>query len=123
MSNKPGPFEYVKSINEKRPVDELTGYNPFLTNRAFSMHQDTIMLADMMNTGHKLPPELQYEFYYHAVRKGKRFGFPTKPQEDDNLTLVMDHYNYSKEKALEAMRLLSDNDIMAIRASKNKGGT
>ena len=119
---KRSPFDYVKSINEKKPVDELTGYNPFLTNRAFSMHQDTIMLADMMNTGHKLPPELQYDFYYHSVRKGRRFGFPSKPHESDNLTLVMEHYNYSKEKALEAMRLLSDNDIMAIRASKNKGG-
>jgi hypothetical protein len=120
--SKRSPFDYVKSINEKKPVDELTGYNPFLTNRAFSMHQDTIMLADMMNTGHKLPPELQYDFYYHSVRKGRRFGFPSKPHESDNLTLVMEHYNYSKEKALEAMRLLSDNDIMAIRASKNKGG-
>lgn len=120
--SKRSPFDYVKSINEKKPIDELTGYNPFLTNRAFSMHQDTIMLADMMNTGHKLPPELQYDFYYHSVRKGRRFGFPSKPQESDNLTLVMEHYNYSKEKALEAMRLLSDNDIMAIRASKNKGG-
>jgi len=120
--SKRSPFDYVKSINEKKPIDELTGYNPFLTNRAFSMHQDTIMLADMMNNAHKLPPELQYDFYYYAVRKGRRFGFPSKPQESDNLTLVMDHYNYSKEKALEAMRLLSDNDIMAIRASKNKGG-
>ena len=120
--SKRSPFDYVKSINEKKPIGELTGYNPFLTNRAFSMHQDTIMLADMMNTGNKLPPEMQYDFYYHSVRKGRRFGFPSKPHESDNLTLVMEHYNYSKEKALEAMRLLSDNDIMAIRASKNKGG-
>ena len=121
--SKKSPFDYVKSINEKSyQGDDLKGYVPYLTNRAFAMHMDTVLLAEEMNQAHQLGPELQYDFYYHSVRKGRRFGFPSKPHESDNLTLVMEHYNYSKEKALEAMRLLSDNDIMAIRASKNKGG-
>ena len=120
--SKRSPFDYVKSINEKKPIDELTGYNPFLTNRAFSVHMDTVLLAEEMNRASNLPPEMQYDFYYHTVRKGRRFGFPPKPSENENLSLVMEHYQYSREKALEAMRLLSDNDIMAIRASKNKGG-
>ena len=119
---KPSPFDYVKSINSKTQVDNLTGYVPFLTNRAFAMHIDTIMFAEEMNQYHQLSPQLQFDFYFHAIRAGRRFGFPPKVEEDDNLSLVMEHFQYSRTKALEAMRLLSDNDIRRIRASHNKGG-
>jgi len=86
------------------------------------MHMDTILLAEAMNQAHNIGPELQYDFYFHSVRKGKRFGFPPKVENDDNLTLVMEYFQYSRQKAIEAMRLLSDNDILKIRASRNKGG-
>ena len=74
-------FDYVKGINEKNyQGDDLKGYVPYLTNRAFAMHMDTVLLAEEMNQAHLLGPELQYDFYYHAVRKGRRFGFPKKPE-------------------------------------------
>jgi len=121
--SKISPFDYVSSINLKQYRHDLSGYNPFLTNRAFAYHLDTIMLADEMNQAHALAPHLQYDFYYYAVRKGKRFGFPLKVQEsDEDLALVMEHYNYSREKALVALTLLSPEQLNAIRVSKDKGG-
>lgn len=122
MSNKKSPFDYVKSINWKTYEYDLSGYNPFLTNRAFAGHKDTIMLAEEMNQCHKLGPELQYDFYYFAVRKGKRFGFPPKPPEVDNLEIVMNYFQYSKQKALEALQILSDEDISNMKKSMDKGG-
>ena len=75
--SKKSPFDYVKGINEKNyQGDDLKGYVPYLTNRAFAMHMDTVLLAEEMNQAHLLGPELQYDSYYHAVRKGRRFGFP-----------------------------------------------
>ena len=53
---KIGPFDYVKSINEKSEMDDLSGYNPFLTNRAFAYHLDTILLAEEMNQAHHIGP-------------------------------------------------------------------
>ena len=82
MSKKKSPFDYVKNLNTKSDYDyDLSGYVPFLTNRAFAMHMDTILLAEEMNQYHELIPEMQYEFYFTAVRKGRRFGFPKKVEE------------------------------------------
>ena len=119
---KLGPFEYVKSINNKQKETDLVGYNPFLTNRAFAYHIDTILLAEEMNQANSLGPELQYDFYYYAVRKGERFGFPPKVEEPHNLHIVMDYFNISKQKALEALQVLTLNDINDIIGCMNKGG-
>ena len=64
MSKKKSPFDYVKSLCEKNYMgDDLKGYVPFLTNRAFAMHLDCILYAEEMNQAHLLGPELQYDFY------------------------------------------------------------
>ena len=122
MSNKRSPFEYIKSINFKDYQFDLSGYVPFLTNRCFAMHMDTVLLSEEMNQCHKLGPELQYDFYYYSVRKGKRFGFPPKPPEVDNIELIQEFFGYSKQKALEALQLLSTEDINNIKKSMDTGG-
>ena len=120
---KRSPFDYIKSINFKKYEHELTGYNPFLSNRCFAMHLDTILLAEEMNQAHELSPALQYDFYYYAVRKGKRFGFPPKVDDkDDKLAVVMEYYQYSRQKALEALEILTDEDILGMVKALDKGG-
>ena len=119
---KKSPFDYVKSINQKIPEDDLSGYVPFLTNRAFAMHMDTILLAEEMNYYHQLSPKLQYDFYYNAVRKGRRFGFPKKVEDPPNLEMVQTYYNYSRQKALEALQLLTPEQLSQIKATLDKGG-
>ena len=121
--SKNSPFDYVKGINNKTYDNDLSGYVPFLTNRAFAMHQDTIMLAEEMNQAHHLSPLLQYEFYYYAVRKGKRFGFPPKPEMNDDIDIVCQVYNYSQQKAREALRLLTPDQIKSLKKSRDTGGT
>ena len=116
------PFEYVKSINTKSVKTDLTGYNPYLTNRAFAMHLDTILLADEMNRASALSPSLQYDFYYHSVRKGSRFGFPPKVEDTPELQLIMDYYNYSRVKAMQALRLLDKAALADLRRRGDKGG-
>lgn len=116
------PFDYVKSINHKQHNDDLTGYNPFLTNKCFAMHLDTILLAEEMNQAHRLPPNLQYEFYYNAVRKGKRFGFPPKPSKEEQLSVITEYYKCSEQKAREYLRLLTPEQISVIMERQNKGG-
>ena len=69
-----------------------------LTNRAMAMPVDTVMFAEEMNQYHQLGPELQYDFYYYGVRKGRRFGFPKKPDDNPQLELVQEFFGYSKQK-------------------------
>ena len=120
--SKQNPFDLVKSINKKNKLDDLSGYNPFLTNRAFAYHMDTILYAEEMNQYSSLSPDLQYDFYYYAVRKSDRFGFPPKPQEEHHLELVMDYFSISKQKAIDALRLLTLDDINDIIIKNQKGG-
>ena len=121
--SKPSPFYYVKNINSKKGYDyDLSGYVPFLTNRAFAAFIDTIMFAEQMNQAHALGPQLQYDFYYYAVRKGSRFAKIPKPPEPAGLDIVMQYYNYSRQKALEVMHLFSDDDLINIAKSLDKGG-
>ena len=80
------------------------------------------MLAEEMNQAHRLDPKLQYDFYYYTVRKGKRFGFPKKPEENPDLSIVMEYYGYSHTKAVQALQLLSAEQLSEIRAKLDKGG-
>ena len=120
--SKQNPFDYVKSINKKTYMYDLSGYNPFLTNRAFAGFIDTVMFAEQMNQAHQLSPALQYDFYYYGVRKGSRFDPIPKPVEPSGLEVVMAYYDYSKQKALEVMSLLTPQDIMDMIKSMDKGG-
>lgn len=123
MSKKKSPFDYVKEINTKSDYSyDLSGYVPFLANRAFAMHMDTIMLSEEMNQYHQLDPSLQYDFYYYGVRKGRRFGFPKKVEDHPQLELVQTYYKYSREKALQALEILSEAELCLIRKSLDKGG-
>ena len=119
---KRNPFDYVKSINKKTYEYDLSGYNPFLTNRAFAGFIDTIMLACEMNQHPELDPYLQYQFYYYGVRKGSRFDPISKPTEPEGLEVVMAYYQYSKQKALEVMSLLTKDDISGMIKLMDKGG-
>ena len=120
---KQSPFDYVKNLNTKADYDyDLSGYVPFLTNRAFAMHMDTVMIAEEMNQYHTLDPFLQYDFYYTAVRKGRRFGFPKKPEEHAQLELVQEYYGYSRIKAQQALEILSESDLCEMRRSLDRGG-
>ena len=116
------PFEFVKAINEKKPVEDRTQYNPFLANRSFSYSMDTVMLANEMNRYPNLPPELQFDFMYETVRKGKRFNKWHKEEDPVHLQVVMDYFKYSKRKALEALEVLTQDNIRDIIKSMDKGG-
>ena len=116
------PFDYVKSINEKKPVDKLRDYNPYLTNMALSQSLDTVMLANEMNRLHRLPVEAQYDFLYDSVRRAKRYGKWYKEPNVPHLEAVMEYYGYSKKKALAALEVLSQENIRDIQRELDKGG-
>ena len=116
-------FDYVRLINEKGKVDDVMGFVPYLTVNNFSYSLDTVMLANELNCHPNLPPECQFDFLYHAVKKGKRFNKWYKAEENPHLELIMDYYGYSKEKALEALQVLTKDQINDIIKRQNKGGS
>tara|TARA_B100001063_G_C16634180_1_gene487436 strand:- start:27 stop:392 length:366 start_codon:yes stop_codon:yes gene_type:complete len=116
------PFDLVKAINEKKPVDDPTDYIPYLSNIAFSYSLDTVMLANEMNCHPNMPPECQFDFMNGTVQKGRRYNKWYKEGDNPHLELVMEYYNYSKQKALQALQVLTQDNIRDIIEQMDKGG-
>ena len=116
------PFEYIKAINEKTEVPHLRDYIPYITNIALSHSIDTIMLANEMNRLPSLPSEAQFDFLNGSVRRGKRYGKWHKPQPVPHLEAVMKYYGYSKQKAIEALEVLTQDNIRDILREQDPGG-
>lgn len=122
------PFDFLETINtsKKNLIDEDPGvekdYKPFLMNRGLSYFQDTIMYANQMNICHGLDPKLQYNFLINTIRPRKRFSKWFKKVEDSDVEAVKEYYGYSNRRAVQAMSILSANEIKIIKNSLEKGG-
>jgi hypothetical protein len=104
--------------------DQLSekGYKPFLTNRALSYHHDTVALANEMNMRSDLDNKLQYEFFLNTVRPKKRYAKWDKKEDHGDLAVVKEYFNYSDTKALQALTVLTNDQINEIRRIIDKGG-
>lgn len=98
-------------------------YPPFIINKCMSGHLDTVLYANEMNIAHSLPKKLQYDFYLNSVRKRKRFSPWLRKDKVKDLDVVKSYYGYSNEKAQQALRILSPEQIAFIRSKLDTGGT
>ena len=125
------PFDFVNDINfgkkdiitdSANPELAEKTYNPFLTNRALSYFPDTIQFANMMNKNSHIDHLLQYSFLLNIIRKRKRFSKWFKKNDDDVLEMVIGYYGYSVNKAKEALKILTDDQLEKIKEKMTKGG-
>jgi hypothetical protein len=122
------PFDYVKQINGSKKdimVDDVAekAYNGFLVNRALSEFFDTSIAANEMNINHHIDNRLQFDFFINIIRKGKRFSKWAKADSIENIEVVKEYYGYSNEKARDALRLLTNDQIVELKKKVFKGGT
>ena len=98
-------------------------YTPFVINRALSYHMDCVLYANEMNLNPSLDKDLQYSYLLNTIRSMKRKFQPwQKASTDKDLECVKVYFGYSNEKAKEALRILTDEQIAEIKAKTNKGG-
>ena len=75
-----------------------------------------------MNMSHQLPTKLQYDFLLNSLRKRKRFSPWLKKEKIQDLDAVKSYYGYSNEKAQQALRILSPEQLAFIRSKLDTGG-
>ena len=97
-------------------------YSPFIVNKSLSHGSDTVHAANEMNARPHIDHKLQYDFLRGIIRKKKRFNKWIKPEKEENIEIVKEYFDYSNVKAIEALRILSDDDLQRIRKLLNKGG-
>tara|TARA_B100000287_G_scaffold53186_2_gene46885 strand:+ start:7408 stop:7809 length:402 start_codon:yes stop_codon:yes gene_type:complete len=119
--------DYLNSINLKQ--GDLSGderamkkYPAYVINKCLSSFIDTVMHANEMNASSHLDNDLQYQYFIHSVRKSKRFSPWDKKSKDCDLDLVKQYYGYNNEKAQQAMRILTKEQLDVIKLKLNTGG-
>lgn len=122
-----GPFEYLNSINYTKKdlmvgQEEENSYNAFMVNRGLSQFYETTLIANEMNIHPHIDNRMQYDFLRNIIRKKKRFTGWAKKEKIDKVDLVMEYYGYSREKSLQVLPLLSEDEISYIRNKLSKGG-
>ena len=120
--------DWLNTINQtkKNLIDEDPSlekqYSPYIVNRIYSGHLDAIMFANEMNQYHFLPKKMQYDFFLNTLRTKKRFSPWLRKDEIKDLDLVKRYYGYSNEKAKQALRILTNEQLNFIRSKFETGG-
>lgn len=120
--------DYLNSINVSKQnlIDSDPGaeskYLPYIINRCYSGFIDTILLANEMNLNSHIDKKLQYDFYINIIRPKKRFSPWLKKEKLDSLECIKEYYGYSDEKAKNALKILTDEQIEFIKSRLNRGG-
>ena len=120
--------DWLNSINQtkKNLIDEdpslVKEHPPYIVNRCISGHLDCIMFANEMNKYNFLPRKLQYEFLLNSLRKKKRFSPWLRQDKIKDLDYVKKYYGYSNEKAKQALRILTKEQLAFIKSKFETGG-
>jgi hypothetical protein len=102
---------------------DLKDYVPFVVNRALSYHMDCVLYANQVNLNNHIDKDLQYQYLLNTIRSMKRKFQPwQKSEADKNLECVKVYFGYSNQKAKEALRILTDEQIAEIKRKTDKGG-
>ena len=121
------PFEYAHDLVTKQSYDEeipeRKDYKQFLINRTLSYDNECIHHVNYLNRYPDISDKLHYDFIHKSVKKKKRSKkYWVKSKKYENLELIKSYYNYSNQKALSVLSVLSDKDIINIKDRMFKGG-
>jgi len=117
----PSILQTKKNVfNDERDYKD---YKPYMVNRALSFHMDCVLYANEMNLYPGLDSDMQYQYFLNTIRPMKRKFQPWQRQEVlKDLECVKQYFGYSDEKAKDALRILTDDNLAEIKARTNIGG-
>ena len=120
--------DWLNSINFTKEnlmedTSEIRNYPSYIINRCLSGHLDCIMFVNEMNRYHNLDKDMQYSFYLNTLRKKKRFSPWLRKEKVTDLQCVKQYYGYSNEKASQALKILSKQQLEYIKQRLEIGGS
>jgi len=123
----PSLSDYLNSINQNKKniiIDDATekAYPPFIVNKCLAAFHDTVLFANEMNMYPHLDKKLQYDFFINSINPRKRFSPWAKKTKVEYLDAIKEYYGYNDDKALQALRILSKDQLEHIKQLVDKGG-
>lgn len=110
-----------KNIIQEEPI-LIKEYSPYIINKCLSGQVDTILFANEMNMNSHLDKDMQYSFYLNTIRKRKRFSPWLRKDKVKDLECVKQYYGYSNEKASQALKILTQEQLNFIKQKLDIGG-
>jgi hypothetical protein len=93
-----------------------------VVNRALSQYSDTVLIANEINKYPNTDNKLKYDFLLNIVKPCRRpFVKWAKRVEPIDLAVIKEYYGYSDAKAMEVLRVLSDDQINSLKDQLKKG--
>ena len=120
--------DWLNSINftKKNLIEEdpsaIKDYAPYIINRCLSGNLDCILFTNEMNKYSFLDKDMQYSFYLNTLRKKKRFSPWLRKDKVTDLEIIKQYYGYSNEKASQALKILTPEQISYIKQRLDIGG-
>ena len=120
--------DWLNSINFSKnnileeDENDIKEYPPFIINKCLSGFIDTILFSNEMNMNHHLDKDMQYSFYLNSLRKKKRFSPWIRKDKIKDLDYVKEYYGYSNEKAQQALKILTKEQLNFIKSKLEIGG-
>jgi hypothetical protein len=121
--------DWLNSINfskenlMKEDPTSVKEYSPYIINKCLSGQIDTVLFANEMNMNHQLDKDMQYSFFLNSLRKKKRFSPWLRKDKVTDLECVKRYYGYSNEKASQALKILTKEQINFIKKRLDIGGS
>lgn len=117
----PSILQTGKSVMETE--QDYKDYAPYLINRSLSYHVDCILPVNQLNCIPNIDKDMQYQYLLNTIRPMKRKFQPwQKASKDKDIECIKLYFGYSDEKAKEALRILTDEQIAEIKRKTDKGG-
>ncbi len=109
------PFDIINIINNKTLTDKVeivADYEPWIVNRGLSNIMSTVFFSEEMAKNSHLPKDIQFDFYYYGIPKGKRFGKWNKKDssEKELINIIKQIFCCNEIIAKKNLSLLSDED-------------
>jgi hypothetical protein len=116
--------DWLDSINfTKEDLSEsIKDYPPYIINKCLSGHIDCVLFVNEMNMMHQLDKDMQYSFYLNSLRKRKRFSPWLRKDKITDLECIKSYYGYSNEKASQALKILTKEQLTFIKQRLDIGG-
>ena len=125
MSDEFGLFQYVGDLTAKKSRlieldDEFEkNYNPFMVTRALSNNVSDVLWANILNvTPEAFTKRMHYDFLFHTLKAGKRYGKWAKETKSDEIDAVAEYHQINKQEAERIIDLISREEMERILTYK-----
>jgi hypothetical protein len=115
-------INFTKENLMKEDETSKKEYVPYIINKCLSGYIDCILYVNEMNLYHSLDKDMQYSFYLNSLRKKKRFTPWIRKDKVNDLECIKKYYGYSNEKASQALKILTKEQIKFIKKRLETGG-